>query len=119
MPRDPDSADGYSIVPVHAWTHTYADIVTVASALRASGGVDIVLPSELLRRVDERVWGASCKCDTPGAGTAGHNRYTCTDGTAAFCASDESCFTKLAFAKGDWRSGCGHSNGDARGASGT
>ena len=114
MPRAQGSADGYSIVPVHAWSHDYADVVKVASALQASGGVDVVLPSELMRRVSEHVWSVSCTCDTPGKGTAGHNRYTCSDGTSAYCASDEGCFTTLAFAKGDWRSGCGHSNAERR-----
>ena len=114
MPRDPNVADGYSVVPVHAWSHDYADIVQVANALRASGGVDVVLPSELLRRVKEHVWDVSCTCDTPGRGSAGHNRFTCSDGTAAYCASDQGCFTTLAFAKGDWRSGCGSTNGEKR-----
>ena len=107
MPRAPTSADGYSIVPVHAWSHSYADIVSVAQALQDSGHVDVVLPSELLRRVNEQVWRVGCECDTPSAGTAGHNRYTCSDGTVGYCAADERCFTALSFAKGDWQSGCG------------
>ena len=107
LPRNPSSADGYSVVPVHAWSHSYADVATVAAALEASGGVDVVAPSELLRRVGRDAWAVGCTCDTPGKGAAGHNGYTCSDGTRAFCASDQACFATLEFAKGDWRSGCG------------
>ena len=116
MPRDASSADGYSVVPVHAWSHTYADVVAVAAALASDsdgdsddGVVEVVSPSELMRRVASNgVWAVGCTCDTPGAGAgAGKNGYSCTDGTRAFCASDEACFAALEFAKGDWRSGCG------------
>ena len=52
------------------------------------------------------VWSVSCSCDTPGAGAAGHNRYSCSDGTEGYCTSDDECYATLAFAKGDWQSGC-------------
>ena len=109
MPRDTASVDGYSIVPrVHVWSHTYADVLAVAKALQADGGIDVVLPSELVSRMETNVWSpaAACTCDTPDAGASGHNRYTCDDGTSGFCASDETCFTGMGFVKGDWRSGC-------------
>ena len=48
----------------------------------------------------------SCSCDAPGAGAAGHNRYSCSDGTQGYCTSDDECYATLAFAKGDWQSGC-------------
>ena len=105
MPRTPDTAEGYSIVPVNVWSHNYSDVVAVATALEAAG-VDVVLPSELLRRVEANVWSVSCSCDTPGAGAAGHNRYSCSDGTEGYCTSDDECYATLAFAKGDWQSGC-------------
>ena len=109
MPKDPTSADGYSVVPLHAWSHSYSDLVQAAGALRAAGGIDIVLPSELLQRVADNVLtGATCACDTPGAGKAGHNSYTCSDGTKASCAASEACYATLRFAKGDWASGCGN-----------
>ena len=96
---------------VHAWSHSYADVAAVAAALASDGGgVEVVSPSELLRRVaaDDGVWAVGCTCDTPGAGAgAGHNGYSCTDGTKSYCASDEACYAALEFAKGDWRSGCG------------
>ena len=106
MPRTPEVADGYSLIPVHVWSHSLEDVAAVADALQASGGVDVVLPSELLHRIGERVWAASCACDSPGKGTAGHNRYSCSDGAHGYCASDQECFAELSFAKGDWRSGC-------------
>lgn len=105
MPRTPNTAEGYSVVPVNVWSHNYSDVVAVATALEAAG-VDVVLPSELLRRVEANVWSVSCSCDTPGAGAAGHNRYSCSDGTVGYCTSDDECYATLSFAKGDWQSGC-------------
>jgi len=49
-----------------------------------------------------------CYCETPGAGTSGHNKYTCTDDYSAWCAADEECYQTGAFAKGDWSAGCRH-----------
>jgi len=56
-------------------------------------------------------WGAACalptcKCVTPNAGTAGHNQYTCNDGTSAFCSSNQECYATGAFQKGNWQLGC-------------
>lgn len=106
MPRIPESADGYSLIPVHVWSHSLDDVAHVVRALRDSGAVDVVLPSELFRRINERVWTVSCTCDSPGAGTAGHNHFSCSDGTGSFCASNEECYTDLSFVKGDSQSGC-------------
>merc|ERR1719183_518263 len=49
---------------------------------------------------------ATCECSTPNTGTAGHNGYECTDGTSAYCSSDQECYATSAFTKGDWASGC-------------
>ena len=119
-------------MPLHAWSHSYSDLVQAAGALRAAGGVplhdrtprplavshprptvvagiDIVLPSELLQRVNDNVFaGTTCACETPGAGKAGHNGYMCSDGAKSYCAASEECFATLRFAKGDWASGCGN-----------
>jgi len=27
LPKDPTQADSYSLIPVHAWSHDYADVV--------------------------------------------------------------------------------------------
>jgi len=48
-----------------------------------------------------------CTCTTPNAGTAGHNQYTCNDGSAAWCAADQECYATGSFTWGDWKSGCG------------
>jgi hypothetical protein len=110
LPQDPMSPLGYSVIPVHAWSHSYSDIVTVAMALKAAGGFEIVLPSELIRRVKANLGGGGngtlCSCDTPGAGTAGSNRFSCSDGTAAFCAANEVCFAFRPFSKPDVGAGC-------------
>ena len=112
-----------SATQVHAWSHSYADVAAVAAALAkesdtgGDGGVEVevVSPSELLRRVADQAWAVGCTCDTPGAAGpgAGHNGYSCTDGTRAYCASDEACYAALEFAKGDWRSGCGKPSAEA------
>lgn len=33
----------------------------------------------------------TCRCDTPNKGTSNNNRYTCTDGIYAWCASTQAC----------------------------
>lgn len=48
----------------------------------------------------------TCTCDTPNAGTAGHNKYTCTDGHSAWCATWQECFASHPFPKGKWKDGC-------------
>ena len=55
MPKDPTSLDGYSLIPVHAWSHSYADVVALAQGLESAGGFDIVLPSELVKRIAQNV----------------------------------------------------------------
>lgn len=51
MPKTPETVQGYSLIDVHAWSHTYDDVLAVATALKAAGGFDVVMPSELLKRV--------------------------------------------------------------------
>ena len=52
--NDPTSLDSYSFIPVHAWSHSYADVLAVVNAL-ASDQFEIVLPSEMLRRIETLV----------------------------------------------------------------
>eukprot|EP00750_Incisomonas_marina_P031626 INCI8257.2.p1 GENE.INCI8257.2~~INCI8257.2.p1 ORF type:complete len:182 (+),score=18.53 INCI8257.2:2-547(+) len=54
-PASASSIDSYSLIVAHAWSHNYSDVVAVATALEATGRFDIVLPSELLRRVAANV----------------------------------------------------------------
>jgi hypothetical protein len=49
------STGAYSLIPVHAWSHTYEDIVSVVEALQEDGRFDVVTPSELLLRVKVNV----------------------------------------------------------------
>ncbi len=47
QPRDPTSAAGYSLVPLHAWSHTVSDALAVVEAVAAAGadaGVRFVTP---------------------------------------------------------------------------
>ncbi|WP_334319490.1 GxGYxYP family putative glycoside hydrolase [Termitidicoccus mucosus] len=48
-PRDPYSEKGYSLVVVHVWTHTVADVAALAA--RLDPGVEVVAPDEFFRRV--------------------------------------------------------------------
>ena len=52
-PRRSDVAEGYSIVVVHAWTHSVASVVALAK--RLDSGVDVVAPDTFFRRVANRV----------------------------------------------------------------
>lgn len=53
QPRDGGSAAGYSLVPLHAWSHTVGDALAVArAAAAASGGaVQFVPPDEFIARI--------------------------------------------------------------------
>ena len=56
LPKAPiTSSDAYSLIPVNAWSHTYDDVVAVVQGLEDAGGFDIVLPTELLRRIRANV----------------------------------------------------------------
>jgi len=46
-----------------------------------------------------------CYCSRPNAGTAGKNGFWCTDGTKAYCRSDQRCFA-TSFPKGEFDKGC-------------
>jgi hypothetical protein len=48
-PRDPYSENGYSLVVVHVWTHTVADVAALAA--RLDPDVEVVAPDEFFRRV--------------------------------------------------------------------
>lgn len=53
QPRTPGVAAGYSLVPVHAWTHNVTDARAVFDALAAQsgGGVEVVTPDVFVARV--------------------------------------------------------------------
>eukprot|EP00730_Choanoeca_flexa_P003519 TRINITY_DN11432_c0_g2_i4.p1 TRINITY_DN11432_c0_g2~~TRINITY_DN11432_c0_g2_i4.p1 ORF type:complete len:526 (+),score=83.70 TRINITY_DN11432_c0_g2_i4:43-1620(+) len=53
--RDPTRLEGYSIVPVHAWSHNYSDVIRVVQALELAGGVDVVTPDQLIQRIKANV----------------------------------------------------------------
>ncbi len=51
--RDPTSSAGYSLIPVHAWSHNVTDCRTVMDLVNAAapGTVDFVAPDEFVRRI--------------------------------------------------------------------
>ena len=50
---DSTTKDGYSVIPVHAWSHNVTDIVRAAEMLEEDGRFDVVLPSELIARIND------------------------------------------------------------------
>mmetsp|Transcript_19783 Transcript_19783/g.41301 ORF Transcript_19783/g.41301 Transcript_19783/m.41301 type:complete len:536 (+) Transcript_19783:40-1647(+) len=49
---DSSTSDGYSVIPVHAWSHNVTDVVRAAAMLEEDGRFDVVLPSELVQRLN-------------------------------------------------------------------
>ena len=47
---DPSSHESYSLIAVHAWSHTYDDVIQIASALDDEK-FEVILPSEMLARL--------------------------------------------------------------------
>lgn len=50
-----DRSDGYSLIPVHAWSHNVSDVRAVAEALTESGHFEIVTPTQLLSMIRTNV----------------------------------------------------------------
>ena len=47
-----------------------------------------------------------CECTTPGAGTAGNNQMTCSNGETRYCSADKECYSTGTFTYGEWNDGC-------------
>ena len=100
LPKSRVMKEGYSLIPVHAWSHSYDDVVVVAEKLAAAGGFEVVLPSELLGMVRRNVGngdnvGEHCSCDQPGQTGA----YSCTDGSINECEAEKTCIIETLFRK--------------------
>lgn len=52
-PKDPKSRDGYSLIPVHAWSRTMADIAACAKLLGPD--VRVVAPDEFVKAIAENL----------------------------------------------------------------
>merc|ERR1739841_467915 len=48
----------------------------------------------------------TCKCTTPGRGTAGFNQLTCTNGETRHCSATQECYATSPFTYGSWSAGC-------------
>jgi Mg-chelatase subunit ChlD len=101
-----DKANLFKKMPIpESWSpvppimlHNFRELRTVQDkAVRAICKQAGTLPPTLAPR---------CKCQTPGRGTSGKNRYACTDGTKGHCRSHEECFAQRTFTKGQWAEGC-------------
>lgn len=64
LPRDSSTVEGYSLVPVHAWSHTLADVVQLVQMLNASaaGGIEVVTPQQLVDRMRSSI---TSRCSSP------------------------------------------------------
>lgn len=53
MPRDPSLPEGYSLVPLHAWSHTVADAAQVMALVEAAapGAVQALTPAEFVAKI--------------------------------------------------------------------
>lgn len=60
LPKNVSDPASYSIIPVHAWSHTYADVVEVVARLEALGGYDVVLPEALVQKLKANAPGSTC-----------------------------------------------------------
>eukprot|EP01062_Namystynia_karyoxenos_P071092 TRINITY_DN664_c0_g2_i1.p1 TRINITY_DN664_c0_g2~~TRINITY_DN664_c0_g2_i1.p1 ORF type:complete len:634 (+),score=135.48 TRINITY_DN664_c0_g2_i1:78-1904(+) len=58
--KDSTSASGYSLIPVHAWSHTFADVVSAVRKLEARGGVRVVTPEVFVQQLIANVKPRSC-----------------------------------------------------------
>lgn len=64
-PKDPKSAEGYSLIPVHAWSRTLGDI---AACIKLLGpGVRVAAPDEFVRAIAENL-GPAASVRRPPAG---------------------------------------------------
>ncbi len=52
--------NGYSLIPVHAWSHNVSDVVQAANMLTATGDFAIITPSALLAAVRALVLPVFC-----------------------------------------------------------
>ena len=61
--RDPTSPEGYSLIPVHAWSHGVNDTLFIAQELqrRAGGAVQVVTPDVLVARIIANVKPSNAK----------------------------------------------------------
>ena len=57
QPRNPTNSEGYSVIPVHAWSHTVADVKNVVDQLfaAAGGGVRVLTAQDFIRQYIEQV----------------------------------------------------------------
>eukprot|EP00041_Stephanoeca_diplocostata_P006419 m.83695 g.83695 ORF g.83695 m.83695 type:complete len:131 (-) comp16351_c0_seq9:3189-3581(-) len=48
QPKDPSVPGGYSLIPVHAWSHNVSDIAHIATTLQQLGGFHVVGANEFV-----------------------------------------------------------------------
>ena len=62
---------------MHAWSHTYADVVDLAARLTALGGYDIVLPEQLVEKLSTYAGGVET-CPALASGSWSESCLGCT-----------------------------------------
>jgi len=83
--RSSTSANGYSLIPVHAWSHNVTDVRAVAEALEATGFFEIVTPSTLLANVRGNVKPPSVRESFPSEDVKDISLPSCTCSDPALC----------------------------------
>eukprot|EP00049_Salpingoeca_infusionum_P019130 m.360371 g.360371 ORF g.360371 m.360371 type:complete len:634 (+) comp19009_c0_seq1:159-2060(+) len=76
LPKDPTSPDGYSLIPVNAWSHNTSDIVKTVEMLEEAGGFSVVTPRDFVAQIKTNVK-PDGTCPTPsGSYSASCNNCT-------------------------------------------
>ena len=45
----------YSLIPVHAWSHDYSDVITVVESLNSMGGFQVLLPNDFVTKITKNL----------------------------------------------------------------
>ena len=60
LTKNINNKGGYSMIPVHAWSHNYDDVVNVVNQLNALGGFDVVSPTAFVDKFVKNVGEDNC-----------------------------------------------------------
>lgn len=67
LPKNAFSSLGYSLIPVHVWTNTVADVVSAVNQLNALGGFQVVPPLEFVEIIRQYLGPCADAQQQPGA----------------------------------------------------
>jgi len=76
------------------------------STLASCASYSANMTSSSYSSTDDDSSGHKCTCDTPLQGTAGFNRYSCSDSSSGSCLATDACYATVPFSYGDWAAAC-------------